>query len=57
MNISGADLTRFYIALIGQTCMKKGFNGLLWLVRNCGNHEDVMNSELIIHSDFDHRKN
>lgn len=43
MNISGADLTRFYIALIGQTCMKKGFNGLLWLVRNCGNHEDVMN--------------
>ena len=33
MNISGADLTRFYIALMGRHVMKKGFNGLLWLAR------------------------
>ena len=55
MNISGADLTIFYTALIGQTRPKK-LNGSPWLTGNCGNHEDVTNTGMIVYSDFDHRK-
>lgn len=46
MNILRADLTRFCIALIGQTVMKKRFNRLFWLIGNCGNYEDVMNTRM-----------
>ena len=57
MNISGAVLTRFlYRFDWTDNVMKKGFDGLLWLARNCGNHEDVLNNGMIVHSDFDHRK-
>ena len=47
MNIFGIDSARFCIALVGQTnIMKKKFDGLLWLIGNCGNHEDVMNTRM-----------
>ena len=46
MNISGIDLTRLCTALIGQTRPENRFRGLLWLIGNCGNHEDVMNTRM-----------
>lgn len=56
MNILCIDLTRFCTALSGRHVMKKSFDGLLWLIGHCGNHEDVLNTGMILHSDFDHRK-
>ena len=56
MNISSIDLTRFCTALIGQHAHKKRFNGSLWLIGHCGKHEDITNTGMIFHSDFDHRK-
>ena len=41
MNISGMDFTRFLYRLNWtNNVMKKRFNGLLWLVGHCGDHED-----------------
>ena len=45
MNISGADLTRFlYCFDLDRHTLKKRFNGLLWLIGNCGNLKDLMNN-------------
>ena len=57
MNISGVDLAKFYITLIGQT-WSWSERKPKWLNRKdcCGNQEEMTDIGMMFHSDFDHRE-
>ena len=42
MDVLYDDLTGLCIALNGRIWAEKRFDGLFWLVRNCGNHEEIL---------------